>query len=54
MRNLVTRFAMDQSGAAAIEYSLIAAGISVAIITVMQALGSKLNATFNGIHAALK
>jgi pilus assembly protein Flp/PilA len=43
------RFAKDESGATAIEYGLIAAGISVAIITVVQGLGTKLNNTFGNI-----
>ena len=43
MKTLVTRFVKDESGATAIEYGLIAAGISVAIITVVQGLGTKLN-----------
>jgi len=43
MKSLVKRFVKDESGATAIEYGLIAAGISVAIITVVQGLGSKLN-----------
>ena len=43
------RFAKDESGATAIEYGLIAAGISVAIITVVQGLGSKLSNTFSNI-----
>jgi pilus assembly protein Flp/PilA len=46
MKSLFTRFAKDESGATAIEYGLIAAGISVAIITVVQGLGSKLSTTF--------
>ena len=46
MKTLVTRFVKDESGATAIEYGLIAAGISVAIITVVQGLGTKLNTTF--------
>jgi pilus assembly protein Flp/PilA len=54
MTNLVTRFVKDESGAAAIEYGLIAAGISVAIIAVVQGLGSKLNATFTNVQGALK
>ena len=54
MTNLVTRFVKDKSGAAAIEYGLIAAGISVAIIAVVQGLGSRLNTTFTGIQTALK
>ena len=43
------RFAKDESGATAIEYGLIAAGISVAIITVVQGLGTKLSNTFSNI-----
>ena len=54
MRKLVQRFARDESGATAIEYGLIAAGISVAIIAVVQGLGSKLNTTFASVSAALK
>jgi pilus assembly protein Flp/PilA len=54
MKHLVARFIIDQSGAAAIEYSLIAAGLSIAIITAIQALGSKLNAAFNGVQTTLK
>jgi len=47
------RFAKDESGATAIEYGLIAAGISVAIITVVQGLGTKLNTTFDNISSKL-
>ena len=47
------RFAKDESGATAIEYGLIAAGISVAIITVVQGLGSKLSTTFSNITTKL-
>ncbi len=54
MKNLVMRFAKDESGATAIEYGLIAAGISVAIIAVVQGLGSKLNSTFTSVQTALK
>ena len=50
----ITRFVRDESGATAIEYGLIAAGISVAIIAVVQGLGSKLNATFTSVQTALK
>ena len=53
MRNLLQRFLRDQSGATAIEYGLIAAGISVAIITVVQGLGSKLTATFDTVKTKL-
>lgn len=54
MTNLVKRFAKDESGATAVEYGLVAAGISVAIIAVMQGLGSKLNTTFSSVQSALK
>jgi pilus assembly protein Flp/PilA len=54
MTTLVQRFVKDESGATAIEYGLIAAGISVAIIAVVQGLGSKLNATFTSVQTAIK
>ena len=54
MQNHVMRFVKDESGATAIEYGLIAAGISVAIIAVLQGLGSKLNVTFTSVQTALK
>ncbi|HKY86709.1 MAG TPA: Flp family type IVb pilin [Pseudorhodoplanes sp.] len=47
-------FLRNESGATAIEYGLIAAGISVAIITVVGQLGSKLNDTFGSVKDALK
>jgi pilus assembly protein Flp/PilA len=53
MRKLIQRFARDDSGATAIEYGLIAAGISVAIITVVNSLGTKLSNTFNNISTKL-
>ena len=53
MKNLFTRFLKDDSGATAIEYGLIAAGISVAIIVVVNTLGSQLNAKFNSISTQL-
>ena len=43
----------DQRGVTAIEYGLIAAGISVAIVAVVQGLGSKLNTTFSAVSAAI-
>jgi pilus assembly protein Flp/PilA len=54
MKNLIARFVKDESGATAIEYGLIAAGISVAIIAVVQGLGTKLVATFTTVDGALK
>ena len=44
----------DESGATAIEYGLIAAGISLAIIAVVNGLGSKLNIKFSSINTSLK
>jgi pilus assembly protein Flp/PilA len=53
MLNLVNRFAKDESGATAIEYGLIATLIAVAIIVGATALGSKLNAVFEGVSSQL-
>jgi len=54
MKTLVSRFLKDESGATAIEYGLIAAGISVAIIAVVNGLGTKLNGTFSNINTQLR
>jgi pilus assembly protein Flp/PilA len=54
MKTILARFVKDESGATAIEYGLIAAGISVAIIAVVQGLGTKLNTTFTSVSTALK
>jgi pilus assembly protein Flp/PilA len=54
MKNLFVRFVKDNSGATAIEYGLIAAGISVAIIAVVNGLGTSLNAKFQSISTQLK
>ena len=54
MTNLVKRFAKDESGATAIEYGLIAAGISVAIIAVVNGIGTTLNAKFTSINTQLR
>ncbi|WP_291684402.1 Flp family type IVb pilin [Bradyrhizobium sp.] len=54
MKNLIARFVKDQSGATAIEYGLIAAGISLAIIAVVNGLGTNLNAKFTSINTSLK
>jgi len=54
MKNVLLRFVKDEAGATAIEYGLIAAGISVAIITVVQGLGTKLTSTFQSVSDALK
>ncbi|MGB6663031.1 MAG: Flp family type IVb pilin [Xanthobacteraceae bacterium] len=54
MRKVLARFLKDEAGATAIEYGLIAAGIAVAIITVVQGIGTNLNTTFGSISTALK
>jgi pilus assembly protein Flp/PilA len=48
------RFVRDEQGATAIEYGLIAAGISVAIIAIVQGVGSSLVLTFTSVNTALK
>lgn len=54
MTKLIARFVNDESGATAIEYGLIAAGISLAIIAVVNGLGTTLNTKFTDINASLK
>jgi pilus assembly protein Flp/PilA len=54
MRNFTFAFLKDETAATAIEYGLIAAGISVAIIAVVQGLGTKLATTFSSVSSALK
>jgi pilus assembly protein Flp/PilA len=54
MQYSVSRFLKDQSGATAIEYGLIAAGISVAIIAVVNGLGTKLTDTFGNVKNEMK
>ena len=52
--NLISRFVRDESGATAIEYGLIAAGIAVVIITAVQLIGTNLSSTFNKVASAVK
>lgn len=54
MRTAVVKFVRDETGATAIEYGLIAAGIAVAIIVVVQGLGTQLNTTFTSVSSSLK
>ena len=54
MTAFLLRFLSDERGATAIEYGLIAAGIAVAIIATVQALGTNLNTTFSSVSSALK
>jgi pilus assembly protein Flp/PilA len=53
MKNLVSRFLTDESGATAIEYGLIAAGIAIAIITAVQGVGTQLNTNFTKVSTEL-
>jgi pilus assembly protein Flp/PilA len=53
MGNLLHRFLRDESGATAIEYGLIAAGIAVVIIAAVQLVGSNLNGTFGTVASAV-
>jgi pilus assembly protein Flp/PilA len=48
------RFLKDEAGATAIEYGLIAAGISIAIIAVVNGIGSQLNTTFSSVSTQLR
>jgi pilus assembly protein Flp/PilA len=54
MKKILKDFIADESGATAIEYGLIAAGISLAIISVVNGLGTKLNGKFASINNSLK
>jgi pilus assembly protein Flp/PilA len=54
MRKLVAKFLADQSGATAIEYCLIAAGISIVIVTVVNGLGTTLNGKYATVSNSLK
>jgi pilus assembly protein Flp/PilA len=51
--SIFVQFLHDESGATAIEYGLIAAGISVAIVTAVMTLGTQLNSTFNTVSSQL-
>jgi pilus assembly protein Flp/PilA len=53
MTNLVSRFFQDESGATAIEYGLIAAGIAVVIIAAVQSVGTALKNTFTDVSTAV-
>jgi len=54
MSNLASRFIKDESGATAIEYGLIAAGIAIAIITAVNGVGTQLSGKFTTISTSLK
>ena len=54
MKKMVQEFIADESGATAIEYGLIAAGIALAIISAVQGVGTKLSTNFGKISTSLK
>ena len=54
MRQLIARFLRDESGATAIEYCLIAAGISIVIVVAVNGMGSTLNNSFTSVNASIK
>ena len=54
IEQMLKDFLADESGATAIEYGLIAAGISLAIIAVVNGIGAKLNTKFSSINTSLK
>lgn len=54
MRRLITGFLKSESGATAIEYCLIAAGISIVIVVAVNGMGSGLNEKFTSVNASIK
>jgi pilus assembly protein Flp/PilA len=54
VKNITTKLWADESGATAIEYGLIAAGISLAIIAVVNGLGTTLSTKFSTVNTSLK
>ena len=54
MRRIIAAFIADEAGATAIEYGLIAAGISIAIIVAVNGIGVTLNGTFSSVNTQLR
>jgi pilus assembly protein Flp/PilA len=54
LKHYISKFRSDESGATAIEYGLIAAGIALAIIAVVNGLGTSLNTQFSSISTSIK
>ena len=54
MQQLISRFLSDESGATAIEYCLIAAGLSIVIVAAVNGIGSTLNTNFTSVNSSLK
>jgi pilus assembly protein Flp/PilA len=54
MRQLFSNFLRDESGATAIEYCIIAAGISIVIVVAVNGIGTTLNGSFTSVNSSLK
>jgi pilus assembly protein Flp/PilA len=54
MRRLIAEFLKDESGATAIEYCLIAAGLSIVIVVAVNGIGITLNGTFASVNTSIK
>jgi pilus assembly protein Flp/PilA len=54
MRKLIAKFWADQSGATAIEYCIIATGISIVIVVVVNGMGTALNGKYSAVSTSLK
>lgn len=54
MRRLIWKFLFDRSGATSIEYALIAAGISIVIVTAVQGIGTVMNTKYQSVATSLK
>ena len=54
LKSAIAKFLSNEAGATAIEYGLIAAGISIAILAAVNGLGSNLNTMFNSVNSSLK
>ncbi|KIZ41593.1 MULTISPECIES: Flp family type IVb pilin [Rhodopseudomonas] len=54
MRRLLSRFRADQTGATAIEYALIAVGLSIVILVAVNSIGSTLDGTFASVKTQIK
>jgi pilus assembly protein Flp/PilA len=54
MRQLISKFLGDETGATAIEYTIIAAGISIVIVTVVNGIGTNVKVPFTTVSSALK
>ena len=54
MRQLISRFVGDETGATAIEYCLIAVGLSIVIITAVNGIGTTVNTKFSSVNTSLK